>query len=194
MKDTREHIIDIADGLIRSRGYQGFAFREIAQEVGIKSASVHYHFPTKGDLVQAVMDRYAQRFEQALHDIDQSESDAYQKLSKYISMYRQEMRQSNTIPLCMMLSADFAVLPESITLRLQYFYNINLNWLSSQLEAMRSKENSSSRTKQACFILACLHGALLGARSLNDHGYFEQVIEVLDQQLQRSDALVLPQV
>lgn len=192
MKATTENIIDVADGLIRARGYQGFAFREIAQEVGIKSASVHYHFPTKGDLAQAVMNRYAERFKQALNEIDRTESDAFRRLGQYISMFRQEMRQSNTMPLCMMLGADIAVLPESVVVGLQDFYTLNLSWLSSQLEAMRTSENAPPRKQQACFVLACLHGALLGARSLNDHHYFEQVIEILDQQIQGNEELTSP--
>ena len=55
-------ILDAAETMIQSQGYNGFSFREIADQVGIKSASVHYHFPTKADLGAAVARRYTDRF------------------------------------------------------------------------------------------------------------------------------------
>ena len=32
---------------MRRGGFHGFSFRDLAADVGIKSASVHYHFPIK---------------------------------------------------------------------------------------------------------------------------------------------------
>ena len=61
MADRRSAILDVAERRIRAHGYNGFSFREIADEIGIKSASVHYHFPTKADLAAAVAKRYRER-------------------------------------------------------------------------------------------------------------------------------------
>ncbi len=55
-------ILDAAERFARQAGYNGFSFRDVAAEVGIKSASVHYHFPTTGDLGAALAGRYADRF------------------------------------------------------------------------------------------------------------------------------------
>ncbi|MDF2795086.1 MAG: transcriptional regulator, TetR family [Pseudomonas orientalis] len=46
--------------MVQTRGYNGLSFRELAKEVGIKSASIHYHFPTKGDLGAALAKRYTE--------------------------------------------------------------------------------------------------------------------------------------
>ena len=46
----REALLKVAEDKVRKGGYNNFSFREIANEVGIKSASVHYHFKTKADL------------------------------------------------------------------------------------------------------------------------------------------------
>ena len=54
---TKTKIMDTAEGFIVQGGYNAFSFRDIAEAVGIKSASVHYHYPTKADLVSAVMVR-----------------------------------------------------------------------------------------------------------------------------------------
>ncbi|WP_234804713.1 TetR/AcrR family transcriptional regulator [Sinorhizobium americanum] len=58
--------MDAAEERIRRTGYSGFSFREIAADVGVKSASVHYHFPTKEKLAAAVARRYTDRFLEAV--------------------------------------------------------------------------------------------------------------------------------
>lgn len=42
--------MDIAEAHIREVGYWGFSFRDLAANIGIKSASVHHHFPTKAGM------------------------------------------------------------------------------------------------------------------------------------------------
>src|SRR5580704_8660433 len=54
--------MDLAEAHIRHAGYRGFSFRDLALELGIKSASVHHHFPTKATMAGAVARRYAERF------------------------------------------------------------------------------------------------------------------------------------
>ncbi|MEM6465574.1 MAG: helix-turn-helix domain-containing protein, partial [Pseudomonadota bacterium] len=71
MPDRRDAILDVTERLIRAHGYSGFSFRDVATEVGIKSASVHYHFPTKPDLAAAVARRYRERFAKALEEKEQ---------------------------------------------------------------------------------------------------------------------------
>ena len=54
--------MDLAEAHMRNGGYAGFSFRDLAAELGIKSASVHHHFPTKATMAAAVARRYAERF------------------------------------------------------------------------------------------------------------------------------------
>ena len=61
-----EQILDAAEKMARIGGYHGFSFREIAKDVGIKAASVHYHFPGKQDLGAAIAKRYTERFLESL--------------------------------------------------------------------------------------------------------------------------------
>src|ERR1700743_1837782 len=58
MSDISNAIMDAAEKRYRAGGFMGFSFREIAADVGIKSSSVHYHFPTKEALAAAVIRRY----------------------------------------------------------------------------------------------------------------------------------------
>src|ERR1700761_4930388 len=61
MSDVKTAIMDAAERRIQLGGFGGFSFREIAADVGIKSSSVHYHFPTKDDLAAAVVRRWRER-------------------------------------------------------------------------------------------------------------------------------------
>ena len=61
MSDMKTAILDAAERRIQAGGFGGFSFREIAEDVGIKSSSVHYHFPTKEDLAAEVVRRWADR-------------------------------------------------------------------------------------------------------------------------------------
>src|ERR1041384_5544610 len=58
MSDMTAAIMGAAERRIRRGGFNGFSFREIAADVGVKSSSVHYHFPTKEKLAAAVVHRY----------------------------------------------------------------------------------------------------------------------------------------
>jgi AcrR family transcriptional regulator len=62
VKETAERLMDLAEVHLRNAGYAGFSFRDIAAEIGLKSASVHHHFPTKATMAAAVARRYADRF------------------------------------------------------------------------------------------------------------------------------------
>src|ERR1700761_5876172 len=53
---TRADIVSIADGLIRSRGYNAFSYATIGAQLDIRTAAIHYYFPSKSDLGAAVID------------------------------------------------------------------------------------------------------------------------------------------
>ena len=88
--ETAEQILDLAETLIQTRGYSAFSYQDIADSLGIRKASIHYHFPSKADLGVAVVDRYIARFGEALTAIadDQSQS-SMTMLDFYVQPYLQ---------------------------------------------------------------------------------------------------------
>jgi TetR/AcrR family transcriptional repressor of nem operon len=56
--DTREQIMALGRSTVQAHGYGGLSFRELAKAIGIKSASIHYHFPAKADLGAALVQAY----------------------------------------------------------------------------------------------------------------------------------------
>ena len=65
-----EQVLDLAQSLIQLRGYNAMSYRNLADEIGVKTASIHYYFPTKEDLGLALLKRYRLAFKNALAGID----------------------------------------------------------------------------------------------------------------------------
>src|SRR5258706_8540998 len=88
--DTGEQILDLAETLIQTRGYSAFSYQDIADSLGIRKASIRYHFPSKTELGIAVVDRYIARFGAGLATIsdDQSQS-SMTMLDFYVQPYLQ---------------------------------------------------------------------------------------------------------
>src|SRR6478609_6950468 len=101
-KTTYDKIIEIAQEAIATRGYSAFSFRELAEDLGIKSASIHYHFPTKAHLGVAVAKNYRERLAQALDDIAERCSAPQEALQQLIAIYRHEANTSQRMTVCTM--------------------------------------------------------------------------------------------
>jgi len=84
---TSERILDIAERLVQTRGFNNFSYADIATELGVTKASLHYHFPGKAELGQALIIRYSERFAEALSTIDRELPDARAKLEAYARLY-----------------------------------------------------------------------------------------------------------
>src|ERR1700745_3860045 len=84
---TAQRILDIAERLVQVRGFNNFSYADIADELGITKASLHYHFPGKAELGQALITRYADRFADALDEINRDLPDAHAKLEAYVRLY-----------------------------------------------------------------------------------------------------------
>ncbi|WP_428239624.1 TetR/AcrR family transcriptional regulator [Gynuella sp.] len=193
-KSTPEKLLDLAETYIRTGGYSSFSFRDLARDTGIKSASVHYHFPTKGHLAAAVALRYRNRFEQALMDPDLPDFDPEAALTHYFYMFYQEMLSARQMCLCAVLSVEKTLLPEAVMMEVQAFFTLNLTWLRKTLARFYDlPEESQQVSQQAAVVLAALQGALTGAQALEDSEYFKQVAAGLYQGIFNT-GLLFPEV
>ncbi len=68
--DTSQRILDTAERLVQTRGFNGFSYADIATTLGVTKASLHYHFPAKAELGQRLIERYEKNFLAALGAID----------------------------------------------------------------------------------------------------------------------------
>jgi TetR/AcrR family transcriptional repressor of nem operon len=164
--NTRSRILDTSERLVQVRGFNGFSYADVAAELSVTKASLHYHFPSKAELGEALIARYAERFAQALAAIDASLTLAPAKLDAYANLYAEVLRQERMC-LCGMLAAEYQTLPSPIRDAVVAFLNDNEAWLALVLE--RGREDGSLRFSNtaadtARSIVSGLEGAMLVTR------------------------------
>ncbi|MEM6409582.1 MAG: TetR/AcrR family transcriptional regulator [Pseudomonadota bacterium] len=164
MSDRRETIMDIAERRIRASGYGGFSFRDIASDIGIKSASVHYHFPTKPDLAAAVAKRYRTRFAAALV---MEEEQGASRVEAWRTLFLDALEQDGLMCLCGILAVEGSALPAQVAQEAHAFIAFGIASLDE------------ARPGQGVRILSQLEGAMLIARATEDPGIFARATEDL---------------
>jgi TetR/AcrR family transcriptional repressor of nem operon len=163
-------ILDAAERLVQTQGFNGFSYADIAAELTLTKAALHYHFPTKGDLGRALIDRYTEVFGQALSAIATSHGDAPSRLISYARVY-EDVLTKGRICLCGMLAAEYATLPKVMQNGVRAFFDANEVWLSGVLEQGRLAGEltfEGSPQESARLITAALEGSMLLARSFDD--------------------------
>lgn len=173
---TATQILDVAERLVQVRGFNGFSYADIAAELHITKAALHYHFASKADLGEALIVRYASRFAEALTDVDTEEAPASAKLAEYAALYTQVM-QNEKMCLCGMLAAEYQTLPQPMRNAVIKFFDDNECWLEGILEHGRSEGSlnfAGSARDTARMIVSGLEGALLVARPYGDVARFQE--------------------
>ncbi|MCM3626136.1 TetR/AcrR family transcriptional regulator [Paenibacillus glycanilyticus] len=180
-KNTSELILDTAQALVQEVGFNGFSYAHIAEKVGIRTASIHYHFPNKEDLGEALITRYHREFVATVAQIDTETQNSLEKIRRYIMIFSIPVDTYCTC-LSVMLSSDLATLSEAVRERLAGFFTANLAWVERVLEQGRSDGQlhfQGSADVQAHKILASLQGAQLLARSFKDANRFTMIADSL---------------
>ena len=171
---TAERILDIAERLVQDRGFNSVSYADIAAELGITTASLHYHFPGKAELGHALISRYAERFAEALSKIDQDLTDARAKLEAYAALYAGVLR-GDRMCMCGILAAEYRTLPTPMRDDVIRFFDDNQRWLSHVLSEGREDHTltfTGAEDEVAQSILSSLEGAMLVARPYGDLARF----------------------
>jgi TetR/AcrR family transcriptional regulator, transcriptional repressor for nem operon len=168
-------ILDVAERLAQTRGYNGFSYADIAAELGVTKASLHYHFPSKAELGRALIERYHGLFGAALDAIDRRTKSPQEKLKQYVGLY-DSVLSNERMCLCGMLAAEYATLPAPMQEGLTRFFDANEHWLTAVLEdGLRSGTFSfkEAAKERARVLLGALEGAMLVARSYGNARRFQ---------------------
>jgi TetR/AcrR family transcriptional repressor of nem operon len=172
--DTPSLILDVAERLVQSRGFNAFSYADVAAELGITKPALHYHFAGKAELGEALIARYTDRFNDALTRIDSECTDGRSKLEAYVDLYGQVLAQQRMC-LCGMLAADYPTLPPAMRDGVILFFDGNETWLARVLEQGRRDRSlrfSGSNREAARMVVGTLEGAMLVARPYDDVGRF----------------------
>jgi TetR/AcrR family transcriptional regulator, transcriptional repressor for nem operon len=185
---TATRILDEAERLTQTRGFNGFSYADIAAVVGTTKAALHYHFPSKADLGNALIARYAERFFATLDEIGASGAHgvaASERLRHYIRLYADVLSQDR-LCLCGMLAAEYTTLPETMGHALRAFFSRNEGWLSALLEEGRRAGTlrfDGPPQDSARALTAALEGAMLLARAHGDPRHFDATADYLTREM-----------
>lgn len=176
--DRQLLILDAAERRIRSAGYNGFSFREIASDVGIKSSSVHHHFPTKEALGVAVARRYTDRFFENLGKQPGAPVDRLR------NAFRSAMETDGLTCLCGVLGTASLSLPLPVAAEARRFFECALRFLLPEPEAAATRREEFNWALQ---ILSIFEGAMVLALALGDPEYFWRATKTLPQRPKASE-------
>ena len=166
MNDNAIAIMDAAERRMRIGGFNGFSFREIAADVGVKSSSVHYHFPTKEALAAAVIRRYS---EEVAEIIEQGFETETNPVKVWTRAFRGTMCSEDRICPCAVLGAASLDLPSEVAVEVRAFFKMCLDKMAeSGLSLGRASE-----------LLATITGAMVVANALHDSSYYDRATSEL---------------
>ena len=182
--DTRTAILDIAEAMLRERGFPAFSYQDIADQVGIRKASVYYHFPSKEGLGIALVER----FEARLKALGKGIADAapVEKFELYFRSTRSILEEENKICAFGILSAEINALPSEMRVLVSRMMAKELWWLERVLEEGRAAghfHGGPTVQEQASLISASLQGALQVARATGDPERYHAVERILKAQI-----------
>lgn len=164
MSETAERLMDLAETRIREAGYRGFSFRDLAAEIGIKSASVHHHFPTKAGMAAAVARRYGERFFDLVGRREGETADDV--IATYRSIFRAEIERDGRMCLNGMLGAEAGGLPPEVVDEIEIYFRRCIDDLSSRI-------GGPDAVARAFHVMAALEGGLILARAYGNISAFD---------------------
>ncbi|MHC8379961.1 TetR/AcrR family transcriptional regulator [Pseudomonas sp. LB3P14] len=168
---TRSDLLTSAEILLRTKGYAAFSYADLAEDIGIKKASIHHHFPTKESLAIAIVESYLFRFKNQLECINDENTGIIDRLNAFALMFAQSSKNA-MLPLCGALAAELLALPESLKELTRDFFEIHLNWLQANIalgQAAGELKAELDGVKAARFILNTLEGGSFVSWALNDN-------------------------
>lgn len=175
---TADLIMDLAETLVQTRGYDGFSYADIADELRIRKASIHYHFPSKGELTRAVTARYRAAFSERLAALEGEYADPTRRLMRYVRFFQDALREGDHMCLCGMLASSHRTLPAGVQAEVDGFFADQTSWLGRILRDGRQAgefrfEGKPEATAET--LLAGLEGAMLVARARRDVAHFARI-------------------
>ena len=177
INETRSTVLDVAQEFLQTRGYNAFSFRDLADRVRIKTASIHYYFPTKSDLCRALIARQREQVAAVFEAIDAAGLGAAEKLDRYADLFQGTLAAGNRMCLYGMLASDFTTLEPDIVQELRLSFVDHEVWLEKVLTTGKRAgllRFEGTELEEARSLLAALEGAMLLARVHEEPTRFEQ--------------------
>lgn len=176
MGNKEQDILQAAERMARDSGYNAFSFRDIANEVGIKSASVHYRFLTKEDLGAAVAAYYTDKFLSALGEPEELVMAGKDPIKAYVKAFRDALVKDKRMCLCGLLGAEVNGLPPKVVAETRVFFERNLDWLTRAYTLHKGEKGAKDKAIQT---LALLEGAMIVSNALGNTASFDAAVQII---------------
>jgi TetR/AcrR family transcriptional repressor of nem operon len=174
--DKKQEVMTAARLMVQSRGYNALSFRDLAEAVGVKSSSIHYYFPTKGDLGAALARQYTDEFLAYLEGL-LGDGVAWQDcLARYAEVFRDTLLRENRMCMAGILAAERPDLAPEVQVEVERFTTMIVDWLARVLAIGKPKLDAAAVKAQAFAVFSAIEGAQLVARGCNDVGVFDRTL------------------
>lgn len=185
--DNRSKILNAAQHMLQTRGFNAFSYRDLAAEVNIKSSSVHYHFPTKEDLAIALLEKYSKSIQIRLATINRGGTDPLIRIRNFLTWFEDIGSVDGRVCVVGMLASDFATLSPKLQEEVRQTYGMIERWFTVQIELAIDESNSNlEANKLAEFIMSVIQGTLFGARVFGKPGRVIDAISLIECCLSRT--------
>jgi TetR/AcrR family transcriptional repressor of nem operon len=178
---TANRIIEAGRQLIMRRGYSGFSYADVADAIDIRKASIHHHFPTKTDLVIAVLEEWRAMFDADMASLQASGADALAQLRAYIGHWERCIADDSA-PFCVagMLGAELPSLPDEVAKEVKRYFDNLTAWVEHVLKSGAKNDLvklGSSVQTEAATLVSLVYGAMLAARAYGNAALFKDVTD-----------------
>jgi len=179
--DTRQKLVDSARRLIQLRGYNGFSYADVADEVQVRKASIHHHFPAKGDLAREVIGQSRAVIVAQTRALEGAAFDPEEQLRMYTG-YWERCIADGSAPFCVagMLAAELPTLPADLAVDVRAHFRDLTRWLEAVLDSGvrlgRFELDGTPRLEAESF-MSLVYGAMLTARAQGMPDVFAEIVE-----------------
>lgn len=177
---TQQKLIDSARHLIQTRGYNGFSYADVAEEVQVRKASIHHHFPAKSDLAHAVIEQSRAVIVEQTRMLAGGAFDPDEQLRMYTGYWEKCIADASA-PFCVagMLASELPTLPSDLANDVRAHFRDLSNWLEivfTRGAQMGRFELQGSARQEAEMFMAMVYGAMLAARACGDPQVFSDIV------------------
>ncbi|MES2098976.1 MAG: TetR/AcrR family transcriptional regulator [Pseudomonadota bacterium] len=171
--DTRDRILRVARDLLQTRSYLGFSFQDIADQVGIRKASLYHHFVSKEVLGVEVIRVATQQFKDWTATLTGTPQD---KLNAYFTMYRKALRAGSGVCPAGSLAPGWDNIDEALRQAAREIRGVQILWLAGVMGGLRGK--AAAAVTPAAVFAGC-QGALVSARMTGQPADFDEAVAPL---------------
>lgn len=164
----KDDMLDAAERFLTRLGYNGFSIRDLSEEVGISGASLHHHFPAKADLGVAIVERYRDRLNRRLADIEAAADDWPGRWNRIVDWFLRFCCDENKVCVLGSLAHDFHTLPPSMQGAAKLLHGNLHGWLTRFVAAAIRNgqlQTTLAADDEAAALLAKLQGAMVLSRT-----------------------------